>query len=94
MANKQSYDLEAVYDEKIYPLMAQIIAICKEHNMPMLATFQYAAKDVETGDGEFLLCTTALLERVERPVSEALYAANSTVLNGINRTVAFTITQK
>lgn len=35
-------DLEKVYDEKINPLMAQIIAICKEHNMPFVASFQYS----------------------------------------------------
>lgn len=36
-------DNESVYDEQISPLMDQIIAICKQHNMPMLATFEYAA---------------------------------------------------
>lgn len=35
------YNLESVYDEKISPLMTQIIAICKEHNMPMVASFAY-----------------------------------------------------
>lgn len=32
---------EAVYDEQIAPLMTQIIAICKEHGIPMAATFEY-----------------------------------------------------
>lgn len=50
----ETWDLEAVYDEQISPLMAQIIAICKEHGMPMVASFAYAAQ----GDGEFDLCTT------------------------------------
>lgn len=44
-------DLEAVYDEKIYPLMAQILAVCKEHRMPMIACFQFS----ETG-----LCTSTI----------------------------------
>lgn len=37
-----SWDKEAIYDEQISPLMTQIIAICKEHNIPMVAQFQYA----------------------------------------------------
>lgn len=35
-------DNEKIYDEKIAPLMAQIIAICKEHKLPCHATFEYA----------------------------------------------------
>ena len=38
-------DNEAIYDEQISPLMAQIIAICKEHHIPMAATFEYAPED-------------------------------------------------
>ena len=37
----EPFDLESVYDEQIAPLMAQIIAICKEHRLPMLAVFFY-----------------------------------------------------
>ncbi len=33
---------EAVYDELISPRMAEIIAVCKEHDIPMFATFQYS----------------------------------------------------
>jgi hypothetical protein len=36
-------DNESVYDKQINPLMAQIIAICKEHNLPFVASFQYSA---------------------------------------------------
>lgn len=53
---KPLYDLEKVYDEQISPLMTQIIAICKEHRLPMLMTFQYQ-RDAEQGEG---LCTTNL----------------------------------
>ena len=35
----EHYNLESIYDEKISPLMRQIIDICKEHNMPMVASF-------------------------------------------------------
>ena len=36
---------EKIYDEKIAPLMTQIIEICKEHKLPMFATFQYDKYD-------------------------------------------------
>lgn len=45
---------EQAYDAKISPLMSQIIAICKEHEIPLLADFSL---DNETG----LKCTTMLL---------------------------------
>lgn len=53
---EQLYDLESVYDERIAPLMSQIIAVCKEHKLPMLATFQYQRTE-ENGEG---FCTTSL----------------------------------
>ena len=39
------YDIEAVYDEQISPLMRQIIAICKKHEMPVVASFCYSVDD-------------------------------------------------
>ena len=51
-----AYDKEEVYDREIAPLMKRIIWICKEHNLPMVATFQYA-DDEEKGPG---YCTTLL----------------------------------
>ena len=50
------YDKESVYDEQISPLMTQIIAICKEHQLPMVADFQYS-NDEENGPAH---CTTTL----------------------------------
>lgn len=50
------YDKEDIYDEKIAPLMKQIISICKEHTIPMVADFQYANSE-EFGPG---YCTTTL----------------------------------
>lgn len=38
-------DNEKVYDEQIAPLMDKIIAICKEHNIPLACSFQYAPDD-------------------------------------------------
>lgn len=51
----QPYDLEAVYDAEIAPLMTRIIEICNRHKMPMLATFVYAHDETSH------LCTTNLL---------------------------------
>lgn len=45
------YDKEKIYDKEIYPLMSQIIEICKENDIQMFAT--YTLKEV----GE-IACTT------------------------------------
>jgi hypothetical protein len=44
---------EQVYDTTIAPLMAQIIAACKENGIAMLATFS-----IPTDDDPGLCCTT------------------------------------
>jgi hypothetical protein len=54
MSSEPTWDLEAVYDAEISPLMTQIIAICKRVGLPMVASFQYANREDEA------LCTTAL----------------------------------
>lgn len=54
--SKEPWDAEAVYDEQLAPLMTQIIAICKEHQIPMVAQFQYA-NHAEAGPA---FCTTTL----------------------------------
>ena len=46
---------EKVYDDLINPLIGQIIDICKEHHIAMLATFA-----IPTPDNEGLACTTSL----------------------------------
>lgn len=53
---EEFYDLEAVYDEQISPLMQQIIEICKQHKMPMLCSFAFEHCE-ENGVGD---CTTLL----------------------------------
>lgn len=50
---------EEAYDKHISPLMTQIIALCKEHDIPMLASFQYNDDRAEEG-ATTALCTTAL----------------------------------
>jgi hypothetical protein len=67
---------EEVYDAQINPLMAQIIAICKEHKIPVLASFTL---DLDEG----LQCTTSLLEDDWEPADEMLQAAR--VLVGHSR---------
>jgi hypothetical protein len=42
-----AYDLEWVYDEQIAPLMLQISAICRAHDLPMLASFCYQRRLAE-----------------------------------------------
>lgn len=58
MAEK-SYDLEAVYDEQIFPLMKQIIEISKQNNMPFVASFQFASD----GEDEHDFCSSANLPK-------------------------------
>lgn len=57
MNGSESWDLEQVYDEKIAPLMTQIIAICKEHRIPVVASFAYARN---ADEDDTALCTTVL----------------------------------
>lgn len=80
----QPYDLEAVYDEKIFPLMAQIIAICKEHKLPMTATVQYGGRDMQDRD----FCTTEITYP-ERDFPESGMVRRATRGPGL---LAFTIT--
>jgi hypothetical protein len=49
--------LEPIYDERVSPLMTQIIAICQEAGMPFLACFQLGPSDGE----ETLICHTQVL---------------------------------
>ena len=49
------FDKEDIYDAEIAPLVATLIQVCKENDIPMVASFCYAASD----DGESTdLCTT------------------------------------
>jgi hypothetical protein len=48
---------EAIYDAEISPLMAQIIALCKEHKINMAATFSLG---IDPEEGENLFCSTVL----------------------------------
>ena len=50
-------DKEAIYDERISPLVQQIIDICKEENIPFL--MQFALKEGETRE-EDTYCMSAI----------------------------------
>lgn len=56
---------ENVYDEQINPLMAQIIAICKQHKISLIADF---------GLDDDLHCTSALLTEEYSPSDEQIRA--------------------
>lgn len=64
--SNEIYDLEAIYDEKISPLMTQIIQICQAHQMPMLCTFAYENCE-DNGIGQ---CTTVLNDFEGRAVPQ------------------------
>ncbi len=53
---------ERVYDDLISPLMTQIIAICKEHSISMLATY-----DIPNEENATLCCTTCLADESGEP---------------------------
>lgn len=63
---------EDVYDNQISPLMTQIIAICKEHKIAMLADFALD-EDEDSEDGP-LKCTTTLLTDDHDPTDEQIEA--------------------
>lgn len=60
-------NMEIVYDQRIAPLMEEIIAICREYQIPAVASFQL------NGEKDPLLCTTALcLEGADPKLKSAL----------------------
>ena len=84
MSNIEIYNLESIYDEQISPLMQQIIAICKEHNMPMVASFAY-----ENCEEKGLGCCTTTLTFGGRSIKE--FAEATPVIHGKSLFAAFTI---
>lgn len=56
---KTGFDKDSVYDNRISPLMQQIIDICKEEGIPMLAQFYIQSADVHP-NGKELYCTTTI----------------------------------
>ena len=62
---------EEFYDAKISPLMTQVIALCKEAQIPMVADF---ALDWSDDEQSHLKCTTALLDEAWEPPAEMVKA--------------------
>lgn len=85
--NVEHYDAEAVYDEQISPLMTQIIAICKEHKIPMIASFAYQHNE-ESGIGHCATCLNnfdgRLIDSYDRAVRE-IRASNAVIATMITR---------
>lgn len=78
---------EQVYDEKISPLMAQIIGICHKHNIGMIADFE-----IPNDEDQDLCCTSATPgdgDQISRRHSRA-----RSMLMGGGRTFAFAISGK
>lgn len=75
MKKQKAFDLEALYDKEIAPLMSEIIAICKKHKLPMFATFLCA----NDPDGEDCVCTTNLMFE-ERPIPEQMLALAPSIM--------------
>ena len=61
----ETFDLEKLYDEKISPLISQVIEICKDNNVPMFFSACYK-NDPNNPDGE-MFCTTAILPENRKP---------------------------
>lgn len=62
----RTWDLEAIYDEQISPHMAEIIRICKEHDLPFVASFEYAPE---------YFCTSALVPDEAATMLHEMWAA-------------------
>jgi hypothetical protein len=79
------YNHEDIYDNEISPLMQKIIAICKEHKIPVIASFAYE-NDEENGVGS---CTTNIFFDDRKP--EGFLSANREIRTGGNTTMAITV---
>lgn len=80
--SERTWDKEAVYDEQISPLMQQVIAICKEHGIPVVASFEYAND---------LLCSTIV---TDANTCDNLRRAGDAILAGSRATVPLMITTR
>lgn len=69
---------EALYDKHVSPLMAEVISLCKEHKINMIADFSLG---YDEGNEQNLYCTTCLpvdpddeegKDRIERARAEMM----------------------
>lgn len=68
---------EAIYDAEIAPLMTQIIAICKEHKIANLCSFDLGPDPIDKDDDNHLTCTTAMLTPEFEPDERHLAASRA-----------------
>lgn len=87
MSKIELFDCEKIYDDEISPLMAQIIKICRDNKIPMVASFAYH-NDLEQGVG---LCSTAMNDFEGRKIPQLNAAA--TELYRSSTFIAMTITE-
>ncbi len=67
---------EEIYDDQISPLMTQIIAICREHGIAMLASYS-----IPNGEDDGLCCTTHLADE-NGEIYERFAKANGIIRQG------------
>lgn len=82
---------EQIYDEKISPLMEQIIAVCREHKIAMLAHFAIPAEADDT-----LSCTTHLPDEsgsLPEPIRSAVRIIKPRPMMLTTRNAASEVTQ-
>lgn len=75
---------EKIYDDEISPLMKEIIKICKDKDIDMVASFS-----IPIPDDDGLMCTTTLLSE---NALDVLKKANHIIRNGDHQVMAITIT--
>ena len=68
---------EDIYDEQISPLMVQIISICKEHDIPLVADFQIDNDRSTVDPNDTFHCTTLLVPKDASPKTHELKRAAS-----------------
>jgi hypothetical protein len=77
---------EQIYDEKLDPLMAQIIEICKDNKIAMIADFSIPSEDDDS-----LHCTSVLLSEEYNPSGGMLEAFLLLRPNGTHTPMMLTI---
>lgn len=86
---------EAAYDEHISPLMEKVIALCKEHKIPILASFDISGEDPEQDGADTLNCTTFVHNAGEGWPAPATFTKALDAIRPPSPTfMAFTITTK
>ncbi len=71
------FNKEEIYDDEISPLVKQILAICNNHGIPMVASFTFE-NCPERGPGR---CTT-LINNIPDRSDNVLQQANSIIRKG------------